>query len=259
MTEAEWLACTDPTPMLAFLRGRAGDRKFRLFAVAQCRRMSDWFGSPANAECAADLIRLLDIGERAADGLADEAEVEDAARLEALISANGWSDFVGGAVGWGDEVRQCFQHPEEWAVRSLATNCVHSRRYVGTAEWPESAEQAVVILAELASVKAEDAGLPTAPAEQAARAELAAWVREIFANPCRPLRPLPPAVLRWNDGTTRRLGQAIYEERAFDRMPILADALLDAGCDDEELIWHCRSAGPHVRGCWAVDLVLGKE
>ena len=47
--------------------------------------------------------------------------------------------------------------------------------------------------------------------------------------------------------------------RAFGRLPILADALLDAGCDNEELIAHCRSAGPHVRGCWAIDLILGKS
>jgi hypothetical protein len=54
------------------------------------------------------------------------------------------------------------------------------------------------------------------------------------------------------------LAQAIYDERAFDRLPILADALLDAGCDNEELLAHLRSEGPHVRGCWAVDLILGK-
>jgi hypothetical protein len=64
--------------------------------------------------------------------------------------------------------------------------------------------------------------------------------------------------LAWNDGTVPRIAQGIYQERAFDRLPILADALLDAGCDNEELIQHCRSAGPHVRGCWAVDLILRK-
>jgi hypothetical protein len=57
----------------------------------------------------------------------------------------------------------------------------------------------------------------------------------------------------------RRIAEGIYEERAFDRLPILADALLDAGCDNEELIAHSRSEGPHVRGCWAVDLILGKS
>jgi hypothetical protein len=55
------------------------------------------------------------------------------------------------------------------------------------------------------------------------------------------------------------LAESIYADRAFDRLPILADALQDAGCDDEQLLAHCRSGGPHVRGCWAVDLVLGKS
>jgi hypothetical protein len=84
-------------------------------------------------------------------------------------------------------------------------------------------------------------------------------VRDIFGNPFRPSPPLPAAVLAWNDGTVKRIAEGIYEERAFDRLPILADALLDAGCDDDELMGHCRSEGPHVRGCWAVDLLLGKS
>ena len=55
------------------------------------------------------------------------------------------------------------------------------------------------------------------------------------------------------------LARTIYDERAFERLPILADALMDAGCADEQIIAHCRGDGPNVRGCWVVDLVLGKE
>jgi len=55
------------------------------------------------------------------------------------------------------------------------------------------------------------------------------------------------------------LAQAIYELRSFDRLPELAQALEDAGCDNAELLAHCRSPGPHVKGCWAVDAVLGKS
>jgi hypothetical protein len=93
----------------------------------------------------------------------------------------------------------------------------------------------------------------------AARKTQCDLVRDIIGNPFRPSPALPPAVLAWNDGTVRRIAQGIYEERAFGRLPILHDALLDAGCDDEDLMQHCRSEGPHVRGCWAVDLILGKE
>ena len=74
-------------------------------------------------------------------------------------------------------------------------------------------------------------------------------------------QPLPPRGLRPALANIRRVGvaRAIYDDKAFERMPILADALMDAGCEEEQIISHCRSDGPHVRGCWVVDLVLGKE
>jgi hypothetical protein len=101
--------------------------------------------------------------------------------------------------------------------------------------------------------------LLTWAAETDEAAVQAALLRDIFSNPYRPSPPVPPAVLAWNDGTIRRIAEGIYEERAFDRLPILADALLDAGCDNEDILAHCRSAGPHVRGCWAIDLILGRS
>jgi hypothetical protein len=56
-----------------------------------------------------------------------------------------------------------------------------------------------------------------------------------------------------------KLAQTIYEARRFDPMPVLADALEEAGCTDADLLAHCRSGGGHLRGCWAVDLLLGKS
>ena len=52
------------------------------------------------------------------------------------------------------------------------------------------------------------------------------------------------------------LARTIYADRAFDRLPLLADALMDAGCADEQVLGHCREAGPHARGCWVVDMIL---
>jgi len=80
-------------------------------------------------------------------------------------------------------------------------------------------------------------------------------LRDIFGNPFRPVTLDP----RWLTSTVLDLARTIYNQRVWERMPILADALMDAGCDDAEILNHCRSAGPHVLGCWVVDLILGKE
>jgi hypothetical protein len=77
----------------------------------------------------------------------------------------------------------------------------------------------------------------------------------IFGNPFRPV----PVNLSWQTATVTDLAQAIYTNRAFDRMPILADALEDAGCTNADILNHCRQPGEHVRGCWVVDLLLGKS
>jgi hypothetical protein len=81
---------------------------------------------------------------------------------------------------------------------------------------------------------------------------------DIFGNPFRAVC-IERVWLRWNDCTVPKIAQGIYDDRRFRDLPILADALLDAGCDDEALMLHLRSPGPHVRGCWALDLVLGKS
>ena len=83
-------------------------------------------------------------------------------------------------------------------------------------------------------------------------------LRDIFGNPFRPA-PLDPTWLRWNEDTIPRLAQAIYDERRFQDLPILADALEEAGCTSGDILEHCRGPGPHVSGCWVVDLLLGKQ
>ena len=88
--------------------------------------------------------------------------------------------------------------------------------------------------------------------------EWGAIVREIYGpNPFH-LPAFNPAWLAWNDRTIHKMAQIIYDESRFDRLPLLADALEDAGCDNANLLTHCRGPGPHVRGCWAIDLVLDK-
>ncbi len=83
-------------------------------------------------------------------------------------------------------------------------------------------------------------------------------LRDIIGNPFRP-DALDPSWLAWNDGAIRKMAQLIYDDRAFDRLPLLADALEDAGCTDADILAHCRGGGEHVRGCWVVDLILSKD
>jgi hypothetical protein len=89
-----------------------------------------------------------------------------------------------------------------------------------------------------------------------ARAENAAALRDIFGPlPFRFVDPPDPGLWTWNNGTISSLVRAISQDRAFDHLPILADALEEAGCTNLLLIDHCRSPGPHVHGCWAVDFL----
>jgi hypothetical protein len=94
--------------------------------------------------------------------------------------------------------------------------------------------------------------------DQAELAVRCRMLRCIIGNPFHH-QNFNPDWLVWNEGTIPKLAQAIYDERAFDRLPILADALEDAGCTNPEMLNHCRAEGPHVLGCWPVDLILGKS
>lgn len=82
----------------------------------------------------------------------------------------------------------------------------------------------------------------------------AALVQDIFGDPFHPIIADPS----WLTDSVVHLARSIYNDRAFERMPILADALEESGCTSQDLLNHCRQPGVHVRGCWVVDLVLGK-
>ncbi len=86
-------------------------------------------------------------------------------------------------------------------------------------------------------------------------AERCAMMRHIIGNPFRS----PIIESGWLTTSVIEMTEAIYSERAFDRLPLLADALEDAGCTDADILAHCRSPGPHVRGCWVVDLLTGRQ
>jgi hypothetical protein len=90
-----------------------------------------------------------------------------------------------------------------------------------------------------------------------------ALLRDLLGNPFRVVPPLWPDVMSWAQSLARgwamALAQTIYDDRTYADLTVLADALEDAGCDNDALLDHLRSPGPHARGCWALDLILGKE
>jgi hypothetical protein len=208
MTEAEWLAATDPTPMLAFLQTVATDRKLRLFGCACSRQVWDLL----TEECFRDAIR---VGERFADGQASRKELAAVKAMSgAALEKNGLVGVTGPSYCAIGSAWSCTRSPHAAAMYPLWVFTNHAER-IG------------------------QVGL----------------VRDIFGNPLRPVT-LDPT---WLTSTVLTLAEGIYADRAFDHLPILADALQDAGCDNADVLAHCREPGPHVRGCWVVDLVLGKQ
>jgi hypothetical protein len=242
MTEAEWLACADPTRMLGFLKRRGSARKRRLFNVGCCRRVWHLL---ADARSQGAVL----VGEQYVDGHASREELR-AAHREAEFAYSALRPTPSPALYCAAYAPALATFPTSRHSTALSQSIVE------------------ITTAAPATLGTDALGHPvydeaTKAAERVALSDL---FRCIFGNPFRPSRPLPPAVLTWNDRSVPRLAQAIYEDRkmpggTFDtgRLAILADALLDAGCDDEALMAHCRGDGPHVRGCWAVDLILGKE
>jgi hypothetical protein len=223
VTEAEWLACTDLLQMYGQLRsmGKIKDNRSRKFRLR-------------NAACCRRIWPLLtdersraaiEVAERFVEGRASEAELKEAYQHASTVSSwVGWESFA--------------------AARTLlpadSTTC----------SYDAGAASQVCDFVTMSLAKEQ------------ARCEAHAQIKllwDVFGNPFRPSLPLPPAVLAWNDGAIPKLAQAIYDERAFDRLPLLADALEQAGCHDADILAHCRHPGPHVRGCWVVDLLLGKE
>jgi hypothetical protein len=83
-------------------------------------------------------------------------------------------------------------------------------------------------------------------------------LRCLFGNPFQPVT-LAPQILWWSGGTVLKVAQTVYSERRFQDLPVLADALEEAGCTNAAILQHCRGPRPHFRGCWVVDLILGKS
>jgi hypothetical protein len=244
MTEAEWLACEDPTLMLSHLQGGASDRKLRLFAVACCRRVIAW------TEYADEICGSTEF----ADGSSEPFNRGDDYRNAVLVS----EQFADGEVTRA-ELGEAYERADD----NMFSEC----DYCSGDPFRDIASSKRKKLAEIPRLVQEmfyefDHPTPDTPrpypadiqAQEESRAQTH-LLRDIFGNPFRPVTFSP----NWRTDTALSLARQMYESRDFSAMPILADALQDAGCDSDDILSHCRGSGPHVRGCWVVDLVLGKE
>jgi hypothetical protein len=243
MTEAEWNTCADPRVMLDYLRDsdKLSERKARLFAVAVCRRIWPLLSDERSREA-------VEVAEQFADGLARE-EKRAAANSAALQAA----EAAARAYDEGPP-HSCDTAAAEAAADAALAAVGHVNLIPGTVEDATDA-------ARLGGLRPTHD--PLGEIEYTAQAAL---LRDIFGNPFRLRPPLAPSVLRWHDGLVARMANAVCDNRHLPsgdldqaRLAILVDSLEDAGCTDAGLLAHLRGEGPHVRGCWVIDLLLGKS
>lgn len=221
MTEAEWLGCKDPNEMLDWLRGRTSARKFRLVCVASCERAKR-YTEPHYHEPAEIAAAIL-------------AGTATAAQMRAVYR----------------KYPPHFDHDDRNAFANTAGPDIE-----------DTAPRSVADLADwIAHCRAVYDEVPEADYEAEKRARLeeelalsADQVREVVGNPFRPVR------LEHLRLSEEILGMARLAAADFDpvRLAVLSDALEETGCAEAALLSHLRSPGPHVRGCWALELILGK-
>ncbi len=270
MTEQEWLECKDPEKMLEALRGKISDRKLRLFAVACCQ--SVWELMPDDMA-----RRAVELAEMVAE---DQADTEERSRVSSVVDP--WANTAygvfshGGFEGTGSVFAamaaaaalnpmlmftfhmghvaagtftpwECVAMARgQTAKEDAQERCWQERerdpRYDDedepSDEWYEMASEV--------KYAAWDKGCA------AGRADHCSLLREILGNPFHPITFDPS----WKTPAVVQLARSLYEEKRFADLPVLADALEEAGCQDATVLEHCRGPGPHVAGCWLLDLIL---
>jgi hypothetical protein len=240
MTEAEWLTSEDCHSLLYSARG--SERKFRLFACACCRRVWHWLVDPRSQAA-------VEAAERFADGQVTTAQLAWARRAA--------QDRADEPIEAGDVPGFHFDVPEppEHAAAQAAAEAANSEPRIAALLARSYVETAFARVDEALS----SSGVLEASREAAELRELVSLLRDIFVNPFRP----PAFDPRWRTTQMIALAQAAYAERALPagtldstRLAVLADALEDVGAD--ALLEHLRGSGPHVRGCWVLDLCLGR-
>ncbi len=227
MTEKTWRQHVRPTAMLLFLRATVSERRILLFNCACCR--SVW--------------NRLGVTDREATVQAEQgADDPDAIRtLQRSLEPEQTAALA--LVGLRDD-------PVSDNLRAVLTSQTNLRLGLLGNGWGigSLAHEAAQLAANTHSQHDQR------HAQESEELKQTTLLRDIFGNPFRPVA-FDPA---WRTDTALALARSMYESREFSAMPILADALQDAGCDSDNILNHCREPGTHVRGCWVVDLVLGK-
>lgn len=242
MNEHEWVIATDPAAMLDFLDGKTSERKLRLFACACVRRHWDRLRFHAGrVEVIAahhhPARQAVETAERYADGEASDADLENARQHAEM----GWPnaspfDQLANQAAWAATLEPAMEAARQ-AREFARLQAVRDAAYEVPPGWSEQQHNA-----------AESAR------ECGQQAEL---VREIFGNPFRKAL-IDPNWLRCNSGAADAILRMVVEDQRYAELPYLADALMDAGCEVESLLRHLREPRGHVRGCWAIDALMGR-
>jgi hypothetical protein len=250
ISEEQWLSAEEPNTLLSYLeqhrvitRVPGGRRRLALFACACCRLVWGLIENEASR-------RAVEVSERAAEGQASRQELA-AAEKEAVAV------WQGAEQHFHQAHRENPTGTERWRAGAVsflaqAAHNAAARRY--------TMMSAQMVAMTTATAVSWLAGRTVAgqQAEEAMTARQARLVRCIFGNPFRPLPEIDPAWLTWDGGAVRKLVASIHAERRFTDLPVLADALEEAGCTDANILGHCRAGGEHALGCWMLDLLLGK-
>jgi len=250
--------------MLDFLRqeGKTTDRKLRLFAVACCRSVWHLLENDRSENA-------VEIAERYADKCAGGQELETASHEALSVAGQDGrpSNVTASSIARHAAVCAAWTPIDTPAGNAAIASADAIARVVWFAEWAKHPDVwgAPWYKADKATTTAVEA--KTDAARSVERAKQCGLIRDIFGNPFR----VPPAIQRawlaWNNGTVAKLATIIYEERSLpsgtldpSRLGVLADALFESGCHDEEVLAHLREPGlVHVRGCFALDLLLQRE
>jgi hypothetical protein len=269
MTEAEWLNSDDYPAMLRFVHSRVTRRQARLCMAGCCRQWEGQFPDPR-------IRRIIE----AVESCADDAEAEQALEIhqqqwhfpsEPHVSESGNWKWLAQAIAEAHQKLDECRVEGTWdgsRYRSSEAAMAHAL-YMALREHPletyvggegDAVSYCTRLLDRTGVLQLRNTPSQSLfqidQAKERIRMILANILRDMFGNPFRPVAIDPG----WLTSTAVAMARGMYDSRDFSPMPILADALQDAGCDSDDLLNHCRDPQQvHVRGCWVVDLVLGKH